>query len=525
MSRRSIPITQSLSVRGLVLLLALLATMTLAIMLVLNTTGRDLAIQGAAKQAEANARVVSKELGQLTENIEGIAIGIAELAANAVGDESLMVYVPAMLNHPQQQQLIAGGGIWPEPHVVNRNRSRASLFWARDRSGRLQFNAAYNRMDTPAYHHAAWYVPGRWLSQGEAHWSQSYVDPVTQEPMVTCTMPYYVDGQFAGVVTIDVMLKGLERYLANKGKTIGGYFILLDRAGHFVSYPKESGEFTQLASLTQTQAQSTAAPLSKTSLTGTPAQSVAIAPVAVAELAKISPDYAPLALKVMEAIERAQLLVKEDKRLNAVAMQLVAQSRDLDLASALITVATMPMTAQSISGLHDFDLWLERDPIWQGSSYLAGLVIQGTDWILLFSMPKSEMLAQAFVLESQLLWVLLPVALFILFLSYAGIHYQLVSPLIKLRRELNQNKHTGEFQPLTIYHQDELGVLVSEFNHRSRSLQKAQKQAQAAAEAKQLFMANMSHEIRTPMNGIIGAANLLKDGRLSEEDKKTGSCD
>ena len=48
-------------------------------------------------------------------------------------------------------------------------------------------------------------------------------------------------------------------------------------------------------------------------------------------------------------------------------------------------------------------------------------------------------------------------------------------------------------------------------------LRAAQARAEAASRAKSSFLANMSHEIRTPMNGIVGMAELLKDGNLSDE--------
>ncbi len=72
-----------------------------------------------------------------------------------------------------------------------------------------------------------------------------------------------------------------------------------------------------------------------------------------------------------------------------------------------------------------------------------------------------------------------------------------------------------------------LGVLVAggvawalHQRRTSRNLKGAQTRAEAASQAKSAFLAVMSHELRTPLNGMLGLAQALRSGQLTDEQRE-----
>ncbi len=62
-----------------------------------------------------------------------------------------------------------------------------------------------------------------------------------------------------------------------------------------------------------------------------------------------------------------------------------------------------------------------------------------------------------------------------------------------------------------------IGEDITERNRLERELEEARRAAEAANEAKSVFLANVSHELRTPLTGVLGANEMLSDLDLEPE--------
>ena len=107
--------------------------------------------------------------------------------------------------------------------------------------------------------------------------------------------------------------------------------------------------------------------------------------------------------------------------------------------------------------------------------------------------------------------------------------------------EINKTKHNGEWlvqakdgsQRIWEFQTTPLGRVykgkrvlhslafdITDRKHNEQELVRAKEKAEEHDRLKSAFLANMSHEIRTPMNGILGFASLLKEPKLSGNDKQ-----
>jgi len=224
---------------GCIVLLILTA---LAVFAVMALRGQPRVVAASSELIEQTGSAIVRQLGLQLARIEGVTTSVAHLAEALPREESLYLNSMPSLINSQGNRAIAGGGVWPEPNAFNEGTVRRSFFWARGADGRLAYSDDYNAANGPGYHNEAWYTGARSSQAGQCLWSEAYQDPVSGVPMVTCSVPYQLDGRFAGVATLDLLLDDLARFLTEQGKVTDGYAFALDQTGNVLHFPGISGD-------------------------------------------------------------------------------------------------------------------------------------------------------------------------------------------------------------------------------------------------------------------------------------------
>ncbi|MEF1230669.1 histidine kinase, partial [Vibrio fortis] len=63
------------------------------------------------------------------------------------------------------------------------------------------------------YHQEAWYASVVEKPVGTVSWSDVYLDPYTHIQMITASAPFYLNGKFSGVATVDLSLTELLNFI------------------------------------------------------------------------------------------------------------------------------------------------------------------------------------------------------------------------------------------------------------------------------------------------------------------------
>ncbi len=216
----------------------LLAVLIISLTFIMDRIGRPRMEEQSFRLVNQIGNTMVAQLGERVAVAETLARAMAATAADLpLKVEDHMRFIPRLVEQLGPASYIIGGGVWYEPYAFAPNLERRSFFWGRNAAGDLDFISDYNDPRGTGYHHEEWYVPGRFLSPNKVFWSRSYMDPHTYVPMVTCTAPIYREGNFIGVVTVDLKLEGMEAFFEGEATQMGGYAFAVDRNGTLLSFP------------------------------------------------------------------------------------------------------------------------------------------------------------------------------------------------------------------------------------------------------------------------------------------------
>ncbi len=458
--------SSSLLIKIPLMFISLLLISTILLFILLGLFGKKLLQKEMYDEVRLTGIAIINRLDEQIGHAETLAITLAEVGEELPQEEALHLKIlPAIIDYNQEKDLIAGGGLWPEPYLFDKNRERRSFFWGRNQQGVLEYYDDYNNPQSKGYHHEEWYVPVKYIQENQLIWSKSYIDPYSQQPMVTVSAPMYQGTQFYGVSTIDLKLSGLKKLLHEAAAPLKGYAFALDRNGKVLSFPDEL--LKQINAIK---------PLGK---------------LYFKDLAQ--PEY-PEFNRILETIKLASLSISEQ----ALAEKIAQESYQINFEEAAFIAVNIDdmknkLNKQPIQFIAKNDFFLQQ------SVLISVVTMPKTAWKIILVTPLNSLAQIRQLVYSELGMVVVGYFILLTLFILGYLYRILIAPLRKISTA-NENKMVFLGQS----NAKELQQLANLFNQRSQQLIEVSR-------SKSEFLSNMSHEFRTPLNAIMGFSQLLEN--------------
>lgn len=519
---------QSLKFRLTLVILSLFVLLASSAIYTLWLYGKPLLEEENYKLNNQIGNNIVASLGQQILQTEVIAADIAKLGQIFSSDsKALHRIIPNLLNYEGLRDVIAGGGIWPEPYTFDSTAERKSYFWGRDESGKLIFYDDYNDPASPGYHHEEWYVPAKYLNGANAYWSKSYIDPYSQQPMVTCTIPMYKNGQFMGVATVDLMLEGLTDLLRHKTASQRGYAFITDRNNKFIAFPdpdmvktrrNNNGDTSQTISqnTSQNPSQTTASNSTNSESTQSIEGQTFADALNAEELGNIWTSFTPIA-NALESydLNRRKHSAHNTTDTSALAAALVQESYQIKSKEASTIAYYLSAMATDFPLSNEFRLSIPTDLFLKEPATVSIYTMPETHWKIVTVFPLQETTYSALEFTKNItLFILASIIIFVV-IAFLMLRETLFKRLTNMSTSLEQAFQTEDLSlRLDDRRQDEIGILAHWFNERTMQLEDALNSVKSShyrleeENDKQKEMTRLLRDSLATQHAILDSANL-----------------
>ena len=163
------------------------------------------------RNLDSRSKIISSEIEASLESSLGILQGIVSIGNSGRSADLQAEFLRHMFAISDGASI--SGGLWPLPQMNGSSPRYTSLFFNRAKDGVVDRIYSWDNPALGGYDGEAWYTDVENKPLGTVVWSSVYIDAFTHVQMITASSPYYVDGQFAGVATIDLSLESLIEYV------------------------------------------------------------------------------------------------------------------------------------------------------------------------------------------------------------------------------------------------------------------------------------------------------------------------
>ncbi|ABV87792.1 cache domain-containing protein [Shewanella pealeana] len=433
-------------------------------------------------------KTIVAKLQQKTNKIENLAVSIGALGElYQHSPQELKTAIPALLDQPGQQEVILGGGVWPEPFLFAPNNQKDSFFWARNFADELIAVNDYNAEGISPYYQEDWYVPAKFYPTDTTYWSKSYIDPFTQKAMLTASVPMWQEHEFIGVSTVDVALSSLDNFFNTAISSQGGYVFALDQQNRLLSYPDLDNN-------------------------GTVDRQALFQPFAT--FAQKHPSFKPLQQTIKQVdtdfIQRANLNKAYEETQLANVIENVPEHERAKLVALINQNANNKLQQVELVA----SLKLDSDPRLKEPVIVTVFLMPGTYWKIVLVTPISSIAYNSESLASSVGIYLVSIQIFALILLFIVQNKLFITPISRMVRALNDsNPAKIELEATT--RNDEIGMLAKAFSSRTRQLEIALASLDATnlALEQQLDVQQQSktelEEKKEQLNSVLNSAHNL----------------